>query len=192
MIKLYIARHGKPDMDERSKRYIGRTDVPLSAEGAAQAEDLSRRFFDKGISAIYTSPLARCNDFAHIIAAQLNLPQVIVLDGLAELNLGTWENRPIEEIKALYPQEYEERGKNIEEYVTEGGESFLQCQERAVQALQSIADNGTDALIISHAGIIRSLLCHVEQRSLKDLFSYKVPYSGVFTFVYEAGIFRSS
>jgi probable phosphoglycerate mutase len=189
-IKLYLARHGKPDMDDRIKRYIGRTDVPLSAEGIAQAEDLSRRLVGKGIAAIYTSPLARCKDFAHRIAAKLGLSPVIVLEELAELNLGAWENRSIEEIKARYSQEYEERGNNLGEYVTPGGESFVQCQERAVKALHSIAYKGLDALIISHAGVIRSLLCYVEHRSLADIFYYKAPYGSLFRFIYDEGIFR--
>jgi probable phosphoglycerate mutase len=190
-IKLYLARHGKPAMDDQIKRYIGRTDVPLSAEGIAQAEELSRRLARKGIAAIYTSPLRRCKDFAHRIAAKLELSPAIVLEELAELNLGAWENRSIEEIKALYPQEYEERGNNLGEYVTPEGESFVQCQKRAVKALHSIAYNGLDALIISHAGVIRTLLCHVEHRSLEDLFYYKVPYSSIFAFVKDkTGVYK--
>jgi probable phosphoglycerate mutase len=187
-----MARHGKPDTDDRIKRYTGRTDVPLSAEGAAQADAMGRRLAGKGIAVIYTSPLVRCKDFAQGVAAKLGLPRPLVLEDLAELNLGTWENRPVEEIKARYPGEYEARGGNLGEYRTPGGESFAQCQERALRALRAIAQGGADALVISHAGVIRSALCYIDRRDLGDLFSYQIPYSALFTLDYEGGIFRSS
>lgn len=183
LITLYAVRHGKPLIPEGSTRYIGRTDLALSAEGAAQAETLSRAFQDKGIAAVYSSPLARCTAFARIMRDNLRLPPVVVVDELAELNLGAWENRPIREIQAQYPQEYADRGKDLGGYRTPGGESFSQCQTRAVQALSRIARRGRDALIISHAGLIRAVLCHAERRSLQELFSYQVPYGGVFPFI---------
>jgi probable phosphoglycerate mutase len=189
LLTLFIIRHGKPAIHDGLKRYIGRTDLPLSAEGAAQAEALSRLFIGKDGFTLYTSPLARCKDFARIMGENLGMSRIMVMEDLAELNMGAWENRPMEEIKAQYPREYAERGRNLEHYRVAGGESFGQCQARSVRALRRVAAGGTDALVVSHAGVIRSLLCYAGQRGLRDVFSYKVPYGGVYTLTYEAGIF---
>ncbi len=190
-VKLYIQRHGLPRFEDSVKRYIGRTDLPLSPEGMTQAEEACRKLADKGIDAVYTSPLARCRDFAGCIADKLGLEPAIELPGLLEIDMGNWEYRPIREIKDTYPEDYTARGLNMAGFVPEGGESFLRCQTRAVKTITAIAAAGGDALIITHAGLIRSLLCYVEAHDLNDLFYYEVPYGGIFTLGYENGLFRS-
>jgi probable phosphoglycerate mutase len=188
-VKLYILRHGVPIFEDSVNRYIARTDLPLSPEGITQAEQAVRRLADKGIGAVYTSPLSRCRDFAESIADKLGLPPVILIPELMEIDMGLWEYRPVKEIKKNYPEEYTARGRTMAVFTPEGGESFLRCQARAVKAITTIAACGGDSLIITHAGLIRSFLCYVESRDLNDLFYYEVPYGGIFTVKYEDGRF---
>jgi probable phosphoglycerate mutase len=191
IVKLYILRHGLPLFPDSVKRYIACTDLPLSPEGIAQAEQAAFRLADKGIEAVYTRPLMRCRRFAEIIADKLGLPPVTVIPELMEINMGNWEYRSIQEIKNTCPEAYKTRRLAMAEFSPEGGESFLRCQARAVKAITAIAAAGRDALIITHAGLIRSFLCYTENRDLNDLFYYKVPYGGIFTVNYEDGRFLS-
>ncbi|GHT83648.1 hypothetical protein FACS1894137_05330 [Spirochaetia bacterium] len=178
------------------KRYIARTDLPLSPEGIAQAEQAAFRLAGKGIKAVYTSPLMRCSRFAEIIADKLGLPPGIVIPELMEIDMGNWESRSIQEIKNTYPDEYTARGLNMAEFSPEGGESFRRCQIRAVKAITGIAAEGRDSIrpevcIVTHAGLLRSFLCYAEDHDLNDLFYYQVPYGGIFTVNYEDGRFRT-
>ncbi|GHV73166.1 hypothetical protein AGMMS49940_04680 [Spirochaetia bacterium] len=178
------------------KRYIARTDLPLSPEGVAQAEQAAVRLAGTGIGVIYTSPLMRCSRFAEIIAGKLGLPPVIAIPELTEINMGSWEYRSVQEIKNTVPEAYKIRGRTMAEFSPEGGESFRRCQTRAVQAITAIAAAGRDfrrpeVCIITHAGLIRSFLCYAESRDLNDLFYYQVPYGGIFTVNYENGQFRT-
>jgi probable phosphoglycerate mutase len=195
-VKLYILRHGAPLFPDSVKRYIARTDLPLAPEGIAQAEQAALRLANTGIGAVYTSPLKRCGRFAEIIAGKLGLPPTVEVPGLAEINMGSWEYRSIEEIKNTCPEAYAVRGRTMADFSPEGGESFRQCQDRAVKAITAIAAAGRDSqrpevCIITHAGLIRSFLCFVEGRDLNDLFYYKVPYGGMVTALYEDGRFRT-
>jgi probable phosphoglycerate mutase len=146
----------------------------------AQAERGAARLRDRGIETIYTSPLSRCREFAKITADKLGLPPAIELSGLLEINMGNWEYRPIQEIKDTRPEDYKARGHNLAGFVPQGGESFRECQTRAVKTMGGIAAAGQNALIITHAGFIRALLCYVENHDLNDLFYYDVPYGGIF------------
>lgn len=195
-VTLYILRHGLPLLPDSVKRYIGRTDVPLSPGGMAQAEQAAGYLADKGIQAVYTSPLARCRDFAEIIADKLGLPPGTAIPELTEIDMGRWEYRPVREIKNTYPDEYAARGLNMAGFTPEGGEAFLRCQARAVKTLTTIAAAGQDSqrpevCIVTHAGFIRAFLCYVEGRDLNDLFYYKVPYGSIVTVTYAEGQFRT-
>jgi probable phosphoglycerate mutase len=190
-VKLYILRHGVPLFEDSVRRYIARTDLPLSPEGITQAEQAAFWLADKGIGAVSTSPLSRCRDFAEIIADKLGLPPVMVIPELMEIDMGLWEYRPVREIKKNYPKEYTSRGFTMAAFAPEGGESFLRCQARAVKTITAIAACGRNSLIITHAGFIRTFLCYVESRDLNDLFYYNIPYGGIFPVHYEDGRFLS-
>ncbi|MDR2080254.1 MAG: histidine phosphatase family protein [Treponema sp.] len=190
-VKLYIQRHGSPCFADSVKRYMGRTDVSLSPQGMAQAEQGAARLMDRGIGMAYTSPLSRCREFAEIIADKLGLPSAIELPGLLEINMGNWEYLPVGEIKDTRPEDYKARGLDLAGFVPEGGESFRECQIRAVKTIGDIAAAGQDAVVITHAGFIRSLLCYAENHDLNDLFYYDVPYGGIFMLDYGDELFKS-
>ncbi len=172
--KIYLIRHGRPEGDGQS-RYLGRTDVPLSAEGRGQAARLGEALQGANITAVYSSPLRRCMD----TAACLGRP-VTAVPGLAEIDLGTWEGRLKAEIKALYPEEYAARGRDLEHFAPPGGECFAQVAQRALAALRTIlAESRGDIAVVAHAGVNRALLCRLTGRPLGELFDIPQSYCGV-------------
>lgn len=90
---LLLARHGNTFAPGEPARRVGaRTDLPLVAEGRAQAERLAAQLAAEGIvpARIVAGPLARTREFAAILAARLG-GTVALDDRLRELDYGTWE-----------------------------------------------------------------------------------------------------
>lgn len=92
-----IVRHGNTFAAGEPPRRIGaRTDLPLTAQGQAQAEALGAHFAALGwrFSRVLTSPLLRTRATAQaIVAAQSDIPVPESCDWLAEIDHGPDEDK---------------------------------------------------------------------------------------------------
>lgn len=165
--------------------YVGRTNYPLSLVGLIQAEHL-RTFFitQKPISAVFTSPLLRCQQTAAYIAT-CRIP-IVTLVELTEIDLGDWEGCSFEQIKRDQPKLYEQRGRNPFEVAPPNGENFSECFTRGERALRHAAarSNG-DIAVVSHAGVNRALICRLTGRPQSELFSIPQPFGCINTLFLE-------
>jgi broad specificity phosphatase PhoE len=67
---IILIRHGQTAWNEPGERIRGRSDVPLSEEGIAQAQETARYIAARWpLSAVYASPLSRAMETARAIAA---------------------------------------------------------------------------------------------------------------------------
>jgi probable phosphoglycerate mutase len=115
------------------------------------------------IDAIYSSDLARARETAEIVAARLELP--VVLDaGLREVDVGDWSGVRHDEIAERFPEGFARWQDGWHGW--EGGESYEEMRERAVEALLRIAGAHEDetVLIVAHGGTIRA--CDAAARGL--------------------------
>lgn len=101
---LYIVRHGNTfDKGDVVTRVGGRTDLPLSVSGLAQAAALARHFEGLGttFATASTSPLKRTRVTAEtILAAQTAPPELNVRVFLREIDYGPDENQPEPDVVA--------------------------------------------------------------------------------------------
>lgn len=100
--RLIIVRHGNTfDKGDVVTRVGGRTDLPLSVSGQAQAESLARHFAGKPFASARSGPLKRTRQTAAaILAAQANPPELTTDLFLREIDYGPDENRPEDEVLA--------------------------------------------------------------------------------------------
>ncbi|HYA43322.1 MAG TPA: histidine phosphatase family protein [Syntrophobacteraceae bacterium] len=174
--RIYLARHGAVVHRGDIKRYIGQTDLPLSTEGVRQAEMLAEKLKDTELAAIYCSDLRRSVDTAQTVS-RLHGLRPIADPRLRELSLGEWEGFSFDEVRTLFPAEYEERGRDIVNYRPSGGESFLDCARRVMPALYgALGATGGDILIVGHAGVNRILLCHALGKPIDEIFDIDQDY----------------
>lgn len=188
-------------------RYIGCTDLPLSAEGRAQAEALAAGFAQgipqdpengrtldrtldqampltlapatdtthaptaRPLAALYTSPLERARSTAAPLAAALGLAP-IVLDTLREIQLGQWEGLDMDAVRRARPQEFAARGRDFAGFRPPGGESFTDLALRARAALRTMNAGPQPCAAVTHAGIIRVLLCAALELPLNNVFEF--------------------
>lgn len=176
--KIYLLRHGKIAYGNE-KRYVGTTDYLLDNDGIEQAYCLKSYFNNIVIDNVYTSPLKRCLQTTEIILKEKQ-QDFIVLEGLKEINMGTWENKSVRYIKEYFPRAYEERGKELEFFIPPEGESFHQLAARVMLVFNNIVEQeGETIMIVAHAGVNRVLLSQISGRPMQDIFSIQQPYGCV-------------
>ncbi len=167
---VYLLRHGDTRTDA-VRRYIGRTDVPLSETGRRQAgwwrEELACLPFNR----IICSDLCRTRETAGIIADGRSVI-VETCPELREINLGEWDGLAQEEVRRNFPVEYEKRGLNPAGFRPENGESFFDVSCRAVPAFEKIIRSTAEGniLIVGHAGVNRVILSYLLEMPLANLF----------------------
>lgn len=98
--RLFIVRHGNTfEKGDVVTRVGGRTDLPLSASGRAQAEALARHFTTIPFVTARTGPLKRTRETASaILAAQVAPAELTSELFLREIDYGPDENRPEGEV----------------------------------------------------------------------------------------------
>jgi probable phosphoglycerate mutase len=168
---IYLLRHGAIQLPGDGKRYIGWQDLALNPAGLEQAQAWAHFFAAAGLEKIWSSDLSRCRQTTAIIAARCGLvPQD--LPELREVSMGSWEGRRFESVKTLYPQAFLQRGRRIADHRPPGGESFRDLQLRAWPVFERAArEVRSRMLIVTHAGVIRVLLCRLLGMPLENLFA---------------------
>jgi probable phosphoglycerate mutase len=167
---IYLIRHGKIQQEDDQRRYIGQADLPLTEEGVKQARHLQKRFEHAEIAAIYCSDLGRSIHTAKTIAGARDLP-IMPRRDLREVSMGEWEGCTFGDIARRFPEEFKARGGDIVSYRVPGGESFADCSQRVVAALEEILTlTSGNLVIVGHAGVNRLLLCHMLGMPLENIF----------------------
>jgi len=172
-----ILRHGLIDGHNGGRpRFIGSTDNALSSLGWRQmqnAVDNSDRQWDL----IVSSPLRRCSDFAEYLASSRQIPCQI-LTGFREYHFGVWEGQFVDDIAAREAETLKRFWEDPQASAPIGAESMEEFSRRVIASWENVAaySGYRRVLIISHAGVMRMLRCHLGQLSLRDFLSYQPGY----------------
>ncbi|MCM1046040.1 MAG: histidine phosphatase family protein [Candidatus Gastranaerophilales bacterium] len=94
-MKVYLIRHGQTK-GNRERRYVGRTDEPLSAE-AREALLQQSLFLQETLcpDVLYVSPMQRCRDTAQILFPET---EQIEVEAFRECDFGAFEYKNYEEL----------------------------------------------------------------------------------------------
>lgn len=106
---------------------------------------------------------------------------MINADALNEIHMGEWDGKTFEEIKARYPEEFIKRGEYPDTYRPPDAESFQDLSNRVLSFFNELlARKNEKILVVTHAGVIRVILCHLLNLPLKNLFQIKPAYGELF------------
>lgn len=161
---ITLVRHGQTDWN-LDRRIQGSTDIPLNDTGRADALVAAELLGTATHHAIYASPLIRAHETARIIADRLGLTAPALAPGMREREFGDGEGMLVDE----YLQQFE----NWHAAPT-GAESLEIVRDRALGALDQIARASRrrsapvaeSVIVVTHGGVIRSLLHHASSGSL--------------------------
>lgn len=163
---LGLLRHGQTVWN-LEKRIQGRMDSPLTNDGIHRCRKWARHLASPAWSwdRIITSPLPRARKTAEYINENLTIPMAVD-DGLREQDWGLWEGLTIGEVKKNFPNQLEQQVSLGWSFCPPGGESRLEVSERVTGALAAHVKKhpGEQLLIITHQGVIKSLIYRIENR----------------------------
>ena len=188
MTTIYLLRHGAIEQFS-PRRFVGQTDFPLTEAGREQARLWQDVLADVPFSLAVASDLARCRETAAIVLAGRELP-VRVEPRFREIRLGTWEGLTSDEVRCRYPGAYERRGHDLTGFRPDDGESFVDVQLRAVEALEELAGVDGNVLVVAHGGVNRTILCHILGIDLSRLFRLGQDYCRLNLLTAEDGLWR--
>jgi broad specificity phosphatase PhoE len=153
MTSLYLVRHGETDWNAQ-RRIQGRTDIPLNEVGREQAAATGRLLARRSWDGVFSSPLVRALETAEVIAGATGLGNVGRIDALMERNYGGAEGLSWEDIEELFPGDTQVPGR----------ETHQDVSDRVLPALLELASahRGESLIVVSHGGVIRSVLNAVQ------------------------------
>lgn len=127
---------------------------------------------------LYSSPLQRCKILAKHIQENTNIDTIIEDSRLMEMDFGDWELQKWNDI----PKEILDPWMN--DFVTvavPNGESFQDLHLRMNDFWKNIVQktHSKSIIIVAHSGIIRSVLCSINESPLKDAFKQVIDYGVV-------------
>jgi probable phosphoglycerate mutase len=165
--KLLLIRHGESTWNVDG-RLQGHAESSLSALGEKQAIALGCYLKDEqagnGLAVVYSSDLLRAQQTARFLVEVCGAP--LIIDArLRERDLGIFEGRTVEEVKAEFPVEFAAMRQDPT-FVVPGGESWAQLADRAVACVLDIVRSqaagseaaGSTVAVVAHGGTIKALL----------------------------------
>lgn len=179
--RILLIRHG------RQNSPLCNVDVPLAEEGRRQARLLGHRLADSyKIEAVWSSDLLRAVETADLINEYLKVPRRIC-QGIREISFGDLEGLSDQAIGERFGNFLKERGAMKRDMAYPGGECGADVVKRAVPVLEEIIAQGYEqAALVTHGGVIRSLLCHYLGADLGHvpLFAWHLENSSITELVY--------
>jgi broad specificity phosphatase PhoE len=145
-VPFWFLRHGETDWNA-ANRTQGSTDIPLNANGVAQAHAAAELLRGQDVVALVCSPLGRARQTAEIVGAALGL-EPRVLDGLREANFGAHEGEVMGAWFAAWV---------AGEAAPDRGESFAEVRDRAMAAMNEVLAGLGPALVVGHGGFFRTV-----------------------------------
>ncbi|MEV6095887.1 acid phosphatase [Nocardia sp. NPDC051981] len=149
--RLVVLRHGETAWSA-ARRHTGRTDVPLTEIGEAQARAAGKLLYDMELR----NPLVLCSPRQRALrtAALAGLPGVVVDDDLVEWDYGEYEGLTTPEIQQMSP------GWTIWTGETPEGETAEHVHKRADHVLATVIPElaTRDVVLVGHGHFSRALI----------------------------------
>ncbi|HEX2050854.1 MAG TPA: histidine phosphatase family protein [Actinomycetota bacterium] len=144
---IVLVRHGETEWS-RAHRHTGRTDVPLTAAGRAQAEALCGALAARRFAVVLTSPLLRARQTCELAGFA---SEAVVERRLVEWDYGDYEGRTTADIRT------EVEGWTVWTHGAPSGETAADVGARVDRVLDDLRARDGDALVFAHGHVLRVL-----------------------------------
>lgn len=189
--RLWLVRHGVTDWNNQG-RFCGHCDVPLSLAGELQAQWVGVQLRSRPLLALYASDLQRTTQTATILARQLSTSLAVQTSSAwRELAFGEWEGLTYGEIAERYPSQLGFFTHPLQ-FSPPGGETFAALRQRVQGAFAQLVQDSLrlpagDLVLVSHAGVLRVLLCSLLGLPFERQWQLRLAYGSISAIDFVAG-----
>jgi len=170
--RIILVRHGESSFNVE-RRVQGHYDESLLTEsGREMAQKVGQALGNLNFDLVLSSPLKRARETAELICAQLQAngqqPLLKLMDELKEISLPQWEGKLFKEVKATFPEQYQQWHETPEQLCMKvesvsGPEDYYPVRDlydRARRFWEAFlpAHQGKTILLVAHSGINRALI----------------------------------
>jgi broad specificity phosphatase PhoE len=145
--ELWLVRHGETEWSA-SGQHTGRTDIPLTAKGEAEAVALGKLLAGRSFARVLTSPMGRAIETCRL-AGFGDVAETT--DDLREWDYGDYEGRTTADIRKERP------GWTLFADGVPDGETAAQVGARADRVIAAATTAGGDVALFAHGHILRVL-----------------------------------
>jgi alpha-ribazole phosphatase len=181
-----LLRHGEP---RGGVRFRGNgCDDPLSEQGWRQMWQAVGESVHWPWDVVVTSPLVRCRDFAEALCSRKPTPLRVVED-LREVGFGEWEGLTLDEVRTGRAEEYRAFYADPVANRPRDAEPLADFRLRVERALTAEIEAGATErlLVVTHGGVIRSLVGWVLGVPDRKIFALDCEYASVSQIRHEPG-----
>lgn len=147
LTRIYLIRHGETEWS-RSGQHTGLTDIPLTAHGESQAQELGQRLRDISFTRVFTSPRQRARRTCELAGFA---PVAETESDLVEWNYGDYEGKRTVDIKKERPD------WNLFRDGCPSGESPAHVSDRADRFIARLRALEGNVALFSHGHFGRAL-----------------------------------
>jgi alpha-ribazole phosphatase len=174
MNSILFIRHAETDM---AGTFCGHSDPDLNARGHKQTAELIDKLRSEEIDTVYTSDLRRAQTTAKAIASAYGV-ECITRRALREINFGEWEGftwKQVEERDVAYARRWMAEHPLLP---APEGETLCDFEQRVLAEVTFLAAQAAERSIavVTHAGVLRTVLCSLHQFSEEDAWRQTKPY----------------
>jgi broad specificity phosphatase PhoE len=144
---VVLVRHGETEWS-RGGRHTGRTDVPLTDAGRAQAERLRPRLENRSLARVLTSPLRRAAETCRLAGLG---DRAEPTDDLLEWDYGEYEGLTTPQIREVRP------GWSLWRDGCPDGEVASEVGARVDRVIDALRELEGDAALFAHGHVLRVL-----------------------------------
>ena len=171
-MELYVIRH--TEVQNPNNLCYGNYDISLKPN----YEHKSKIFFENlpnDLDQIYSSPSKRCTDLLDLHNLNFNIH-----NDLRELDFGDWEGKKWDDIDQTHLNYW------MEDYVNrspKNGEKMIDLYKRSIEFTYKLVELDLQKiLLVTHAGVIRSLISEALSINLNQIFNIAVQYDEIYRF----------
>ncbi len=169
-MNITLIRHA-----EVEEKYIGcfngHIDIDLSKQGRTEAKNLANTFYHDEFDGVFCSDLIRCKNTLKYFKQSKD---AVYSELLREKSLGEHEGKKFEELGI----KYENFGQFINSLDGERFDDFVsRVKDYFYDYLPSLGKE--NILVVTHAGVIRTLLCFYENITIEEAFSKNIEYGSI-------------
>lgn len=173
---IYLIRHTQTSAAKGL--CYGQSDIALADSFAQETEALRQKLPELAEDCrFYSSTLSRCKRLADTLS-----DAVVIDERLLELDFGDWEGVFFDDIDAEALNHWTQ---HYVDFPPPNGESFTDLCRRAGHFWQELIETGlSQAVVVTHAGVIRALLAHILKLPPAAAFQFRVDHGSLHKFQY--------